>query len=113
MEQEKINTLEQFQMAFEIVERERFNPNLSQSEKNKLKEASIKLKELESLIINQLTDKLIKDLTSGSKELKDLAVQIKKSADKLSNISKAIEKATNALDILICALGKLVSIGMI
>lgn len=113
MNTEKIKTLEQVHDAIDIVENARAITGLTPDERLELETASVKLRNLERTIIRIKTNELVASLTLDSNALKDLAKQIKQSAEKLAGIATAIEKATGVVDAFINIVATAVSAGLI
>lgn len=113
MNTEKIKTLEQVQDALDIVEKARADSNLTDNERLKLETASVKLRHIERSIIRIKTEELVTTLTNDTVALKNVADEIKKSAEKLASVSKAIEKAANILETFIGIVAKAITAGLI
>jgi hypothetical protein len=109
----KTETLEQVNKAFEIVENARADKDLTDAERLDLQKASVKLKKLESTIIEQKSNELVASLTKDSKELSELADEIIKSASKLADVANAIKKAAGVVEVLASVTAKAVSSGLI
>ena len=98
MDAEKITTLEQVHDAIDIVENARAIAGLMPPERMALEIAVVKLRNLERTIIRIKTKALISTLTTDADTLKDLASQMRQSAEKLAGVSHAIEKAAGAVE---------------
>jgi hypothetical protein len=113
MNTEKIKTLEQVHDAIDIVENARSITGLTPSERLELETASVKLRNLERTIIRIKTNELVASLTSDTDALKDLAKEIKQSAEKLTGVASAIEKAAGVVEAFIKIVASAVAAGLL
>jgi hypothetical protein len=113
MNTEKIKTLEQVHDAIDIVENARAITGLNPAERLELETASVKLRNLERTIIRIKTNELVASLTSDANALKDLANEIKHSAEKLSGVASAIEKAAGVVEAFIKIVATAVAAGLL
>ena len=113
MNTEKIKTLEQVFDAIDIVENARAIAGLAPSERLGLETASVKLRNIERNIIRIKTNELVALLTADVDTLKDLANQMKQSADKLAGVGHAIEKAAGVVEVFIKIVVATVGAGLV
>ncbi len=113
MNTEKIKTLEQVDIAIEIVEDVRAVDGLTPSEKLALETISEKLRNVERTLIRMVSNELVDSLTSDANALNDLANQIKRSAGKLGEIANTIQKTASIVEAFITIVTTAVSAGFL
>jgi len=107
MDISKGQTLKEIQSSIESVEEARSKSGLTTEEKSTLEQVSLKLSNIEQMLIRKIEDDTISKLSSDSKALMALSMQIEKSANSLESVCKSIAKATSVIETLI----KAVSLG--
>jgi hypothetical protein len=106
MEISKGQTMEAVHAASESIEEAR-SKSLTAKEELVLEQASLILSNIEQALIGKIEDDVVSKLTSDSKQLMALSMQIEKSANSLEAVSKLINKVASVIEILI----KAVSLG--
>jgi|WetSurMetagenome_2_1015567.scaffolds.fasta_scaffold1579587_1 hypothetical protein len=103
METSKIQTLDAVHAAIESVEEAR-SKSLTTKEELALEQTSLILSNIEQALIGKIEDDVVSKLTSDSKKLMALSMQIEKSVKSLESVSKLINKVASAIDVLVKAM---------
>lgn len=93
----KVKTIDQLHDAMESIESAREDSSLSKTDRQKLEEAYVQLRNIERSIIRQKEKELADVLTSNAKALNNLADQIKASSDKLDAVGNVLKNAAKVV----------------